>query len=266
MTRSRIASSALTLALAGFAGACGTTGGRPISLSLAVERSGPASFTTATGWDVVLDEAHLLVGAVYAYAPEGAVASIRRLERLLVPVARAHGGVDPYGGRVVRCEWLSQVAVDLLAPAPTSLGVGHGSFGAASDATVLLDAPAGALADPSGPLRGHHAWVAGTATSPSTGASIAFEGGLDISDEGTARLVEGIALAATLDDGGEVRMAVALSRWLDAVHFDRLLDAGAAPRALAEGTQGHVAWLLAVREPRTWSTTYAAAAVPGAGR
>jgi hypothetical protein len=86
--------------------------------------------------------------------------------------------------------------------------------------------------------------------------TIAFEGGLDVPDEGTTRLVEGMTLEATLDDDGEVRAHVELSRWLDAVHFDRLPDAGAAPRVLADGTQGHIAWLLALRDPRSWSMTY----------
>lgn len=243
----------LSIVLALFV-ACGTTGGRPIALTLAVDRSGATTFTTATGWDVVLDEAHLLVGAIYVYAPEGMTARLEDLSRVLVPVARAHGGVDAYGGRPVRCEWLRQADVDLMSATPTSLGAGTGSYGRASEGTVLLDAPAGALADVGGALHGHHAWVSGTATS--AGATIAFEGGIDIADEGTARLVEGIPLEATLDDDGEVEVHVDVSRWLDAVHFDRLPDAGAAPRVIADGTQGHVAWLLALRDPMAWAMGY----------
>lgn len=234
--------------------ACGTTGGRPIALTLSVDRIGETAFTTSAGWDVVLDEAHVLVGAIYAYAPEGMTASLERLERLLVPVAWAHGGVDAYLGRPVRCEWLSQADVDLMSTEPTSLGVGTGSYGLADEGTVLLDAPSGSLADAGAPLHGHHAWVSGTATMDET--TIAFEGGIDIEDEGTSRLVEGLTLGEVLDDDGEVRVHVEVSRWLDAVHFERLPEAGAAPRVLADGTQGHVAWLLALRDPMTWSLAY----------
>jgi hypothetical protein len=250
MRRAPIFCAALGATLLSFA-ACGTTGGRPIVLSLSVGRAGPTSFTTRMGWDVVLDEAHLLVGAIYAYGPEAAMA---RLERVLVPVAYAHGGLDGFLGRPVRCEWLAQVDVDLMSMEPTSLGVGVGSYGLTSEGTVLLDAPRGALADPSGPLHGHHAWVSGTATMGTT--TIGFEGGIDVADEGTARLVEGIPLDATLDDDGEVRVYVEVSRWLDAVHFDRLPDAGAAPRVIADGTQAHVAFLYGLREPMAFSMSY----------
>jgi hypothetical protein len=234
--------------------ACGTTGGRPIALTLSVDRVGETRFTTATGWDVVLDEAHLLVGAIYAFAPEGLSARFERLERLLVPVAYAHGGLDAYLGRAVRCEWLSQADVDLVSSEATSLGSGAGSYGLADEGTVLLDAPRGALASADAPLRGHHAWISGTATRDAT--TIAFEGGIDVEDEGTARLVEGIPLGETLDDDGEVRVHVDVERWLDAVHFERLPDAGAAPRVMSPGTQGHTAWLLALRDPHDWSMTY----------
>lgn len=231
------------------AAACGTTPGAPAAATLVLAPS-TASFTTATGWSITLDEAWLVPSALYVYAPDGD--TMASLARVLVPVAHAHGGHDPFGARRVRLEWLGPRALDLLARGRVEIGVLDGSVGPTSDATLAFGVLPDDLAASTGPSRGHHAFVAGTATRE--GQTIAFEGGLDLAGDGTQPLIEAIAIDARVEAEGELAMTVDLARWLDEAQLDRLPDAEV--RVLAPGTQPAIAWSLGLRDPRAYPLTY----------
>ncbi len=238
-----------TLALTSLSfAACGNTGGRPITVNLFAEGDGD-TFTTATGWTVTLTDAHLVLGPVYLLAPIATT-----LRSVILPVAYAHGGHDDFAGRTVRAEWLEQASVDLLAIERTSLGIADGSAGPAGDVTVLLEPPVAASSSAS---HGHHAWLAGTAVMGA--ASISFEGGLDIPDDGLSRQVEGIPASGDYDTDGEVTLTAHVSSWLDQMHFDRLPEpAVAEPRVIAAGSQPYAAWYIGARTSSAFSTRYVA--------
>lgn len=229
--------------------ACGVTPGRAIEFAVVAEGSA-GTFTTTTGWEVTLREAFVAVGPLYAFAPDDAVA---RARALLLPVAHAHGGEGLFGMRPVRGELTEQVLVDALAERSV-LGTAHGSAGPTLDLTLLLDAPHGELASATSPLRGHHLWVAGSATQGST--EVSFEGGLDIPDEGMVRLVESIPLEGEADEGAELVVSMHVSAWLDDAHFDRLPEASEGPRVIAAGAQPHTALYLGARSARAWSARW----------
>jgi hypothetical protein len=238
---------ALGLTSTSFA-ACGTTSGRAITMNLFAEGDGD-TFTTTTGWTVDLTDAHVAMGPVYVLAPVTTV-----LRELVMPVAFAHGGHDDFSGRSVRAEWLEQLAVDLLATERTSLGTADGSAGPAGSVIVDLEPPTGSNVTP---VHGHHAWIAGTATRGEE--VIAFEGGLDIPDEGLSRRVEGIPASGDFDTDGELTITVHVSSWLDAMHFDRLPEpASGETRVIASGVQPYTAWYIGARSSSAFSTTYVA--------
>jgi hypothetical protein len=240
--------------------ACGTTGGQPATGELfLLPTSG--TFTTATGWDVVLDEARLVAGSLCVYAPDGdTMASLSPLGPgpwgLGPSVALAHSGHDPFGSRRVRMEWLGPSALDLLATEPTVLGAMDGSVGPTTDTTLAFDGLQGQLASTSGPSHGHHAWIAGTASRVVSGTTetIAFEGGLDVEIGGTEHLIEAIASDATVATDGRWSLAVDLWRWLDQAHFERLPEAET--RSVTPTTQVGIAWELGLRDPASLTLTY----------
>lgn len=227
--------------------ACANTPGRAIELMLFAQGDGGASFTTRAGWDVVLTEARLAMGPVYVLAPRPS--ALRRL--LSIPTAYAHGGADEYATLGVRCEFLEQVSLDLLATEPTLLGMGYGSAGAIGDAEVDIDPPDASIA---APTHGHQAWVAGTATMG--GTSIPFEGGLDIALLTISRRVQGIPASGTVDDGSRITITVHVRSWLDEMHFDRLaIPATGTTRELVAGTQPYDAWILGARTSTAFAVT-----------
>ncbi|MFN9811999.1 MAG: hypothetical protein ACK6CU_20460 [Deltaproteobacteria bacterium] len=259
MAPSRMApSSQFALVLSGtllaFA-ACGTTGGHPATGELFLLPS-RGSFTTASGWDVVLDEARLVAGSLYVYAPAGDTQASLTPLGLGPSVAFAHGGHDPFGSRRVRMEWLGPAVLDLLADDTAALGTMDGSVGPATDATLAFEALRGALASPESPTRGHHAWIAGTASRLLDGEteSIAFEGGLDFEIAGTENLIEAISSEAEVETDGHWALGIDLPRWLDQARFERL--PGAEMRAVSPGSQAAVAWELGLRDPATFALTY----------
>lgn len=247
----------IALSLCTFA-ACGVTPGRPASVEVyarAVPEAGeinPLEFATATGWRVTLHEARIALGPLFVFGATDAVAQLRGA---LLPVARAHGGEGLFGMRPVLAELSEQREVD-LARGVTSLGIAHGAEGIAVDATLVLDAPRGSLGAVDGPLRGHHLWVAGVARRDSE--ELAFEGGLDIPDEGTLRHVEGLALDALIEDGGRIEVGVHPRYWLDAAHFERLPlpIAEGAPRVITIGSQVRGALYLGARSADAFSLAW----------
>lgn len=249
--------SALLVAFA----ACGTTRGAPATAILRLAPS-TGTFATTTGWEVTLDEAFLVLGGVYVYAPEGdptAGLDPRVLGAFGPGVALAHGGHDPFGSRRVRIEWLGPERLDLLGTEPVEVGPMDGSVGRTTDATLAFEPLAGELLEPGALNHGHHAWISGTATRTAMGTSemIAFEGGLDFAAGGTENLVESVATEADVGATGIWTLEVDVSRWLDEAHFERL--DGTDPRPVDSRTQVGIAWDLGLRDPRAFSLTYVAA-------
>jgi hypothetical protein len=233
------------------------TEGRAVAFELALESAVSAGattrgeFDTDTGWHVVLDEARIALGPIYLYGDEGAL-TLRSLGRALVPVAHAHGGADMYIGRIVRGEYLDAVVFDALAPERLALGTVSGRAGHASALRVDVAGPA---ADLAGLLRAHSAWVHGVASKD--GATVTFEGGLDIPDDGLARHIDGIPMDVAIDDGVTVVVALQLRAWFAAAHFDRLTERGAdGTYAIGAATQVRTAWYLGARSLSAFSTSH----------
>lgn len=227
--------------------ACGTTPGRVITVMLRARADGSPSFTTATGWDVTVTEARLVLGPVYILAPR----TTALLQLFQMPVALAHGGADEYATLGIRAEWLDQISLDMLATEPTILGEGNGVAGAIGDAEVDIDPPGTAI---SSATHGHQAWLVGTASMGAT--MIPFEGGLDIADLTIARRVQGIPCSGDVDDGSELTVGVHLHSWLDRMDFDRLpAPSSGAVREIVPGTQPYNAWLLGARTSTAFAIT-----------
>jgi hypothetical protein len=202
---------------------------------------GQGVFDTGTGWRVVLDEALVALGPVYLYAPADSLA--RRLEWVLVPVARAHGGTDPYAGRVVRGELLDAFVLDVLAPERRVWTDLSGSAGRVENLRADLPGPE---AGGAGSLRGYHAWVRGSATRGEE--RVRFAGGLIIPSDGLSEQVEGIPLDGLLEDGATVTLAVRPHAWFDGAHFERLPPPGGdGVRPIVPDSQVRNAWYLGAR-------------------
>lgn len=240
----------LGLALTCFSvAACTSTAGVPVEAQLTLASLSDGSATTVSGWSVALDEAVILVGPIYVYASEGS--AMASLKSALTPVARAHGGFDPLAGRLVRAEYLEQFAFDALAATPVSLGPISGLLGPVDSASLVLDEPRGANASSDGATRGHHAWVRGRATREDV--TVSFEGGLDLSDEGLTRRVDGIVVSgAPIDEGAEVRLGVDPSRWLAEADFASLVAGGG---TITPETQPYRAWRLGLRSSLAYQVT-----------
>ncbi len=230
----------MTCALAALHAACAATAGVPITLGLAIEPLSDGVATTPSGWRVELTEARVLLGPIYAYAP------LDEPMAFALPLgpatARAHGGFDPLDGRLVRAEHLEQHAFDALG-GRVHLGPIDGLLGAVDEVSVILDEPRGANLAADGPTRGHHALVRGVATRE--GATVAFEGVLDIADEGLSRRVDGIRVeGGALVDGATLVIGVDPARWLSEADFSAL---PAEDAVLGDDTQPHRAWRLGLR-------------------
>src|SRR5262245_53817825 len=100
---------AVLLLLAAACGGSGT-GGEAVQYtlgfeSMAADGATPGHFTTASGWDVELDEARIALGPVYLFNNEPpSAALLPRIMRWVVPVAHAHSGFDEFDGGTVRGE------------------------------------------------------------------------------------------------------------------------------------------------------------------
>ena len=232
---------------------CGETEGEVVTIEVALETPvEPAGFTTSTGWEVRLDEAWIVMGPLFAFAPRfegGAIAAVRSF---LWPVARAHGGTDPLNGRRVRAEWLPQVVFDAIAAEPLTLGLVEAESGAVDAVTVTLSPPEMRAGDET---HGHHLWARGEATRD--GVTIPFEGGLDIPDEGLARRVENIPIDAFLEQGGRWVLTVHASEWFQDAQFDRLTEQNEdGVFLITTESQVRGAWLLGARGTRAYAARF----------
>lgn len=235
---------AVALALLGVA-SCVSTAGVPVGVRLAIEPTGAGASTTPTGWRVVLEEARVLLGPLYAYAPEHD--AMAWLAPLGASRARAHGGFDPLGGRLVRFEHLDQIAFDALG-GRVDVAIARGLRGAVDEVSVVLDAPRGANAALDGPTRGHHLSVRGVATRG--GERVDFEGGLDLEEAGIVRRVDGIGVEGPpLDEGSTLLLRVDPARWFAEADFTGL----ASPVVLTPSLQPHRAWRLGARSSGAYS-------------
>jgi hypothetical protein len=234
----RVVVGALALTLA--APSCNSgTGGRlvPIELRL-VGDSSAARFTTTLGFEVALDEAELLVGPLYAFAP--ADEPIARSHAAL-SVAHAHGGLDPLDGRKVRAELLDRVLVDALSDEPIP-------FETLAEEGAIDELRVGLEAEPSR-LDGHLARVVGTATRD--GVAHAFEAFVDVGASPNERRVL-VPFVADLTEGTVVELRLDPRAWLDGVAFDRL-GACETPCDFPDGSQAAASAALGVRSVRAYA-------------
>lgn len=243
---------ALSIISFALAAACNATAGVPIELTLVLEGSGAAPATTPSGWQVTLTEARIALGPLYAFAPSDEMARAREsLRRALVPVARAHGGFEPFEGREVRTQVLDRHVLDALGE-PIVLREVDGLEGGVEAITILLEPPAPEHASA---LHGHHAWVAGTAIRNGAGGTeaVGFEGGLDLSDEGLTRRVDGISVGAPIAEGATLTIAADASAWLREADFTGLTPDPDGVVRLGPATQPYRAWLLGARSAGSYS-------------
>ena len=217
----RIVLGALALTLA--APSCNAgTGGRLVPIELRLVGDPSASrFTTALGFEVTLDEAELVVGPLYAFAP--ADEPITRRTHGALAVAHAHGGLDPLDGRKVRAETLAEE-------------------GTIDELRVGLEA------EPT-QLDGHLARVVGTATRDDV--TRAFEAFVDVGASPNERRVL-VPFAAELTEGSVLELRLDPRAWLDGVAFDRL-GACESPCDFPDGSQAATAAALGVRSVRAYA-------------
>ncbi len=265
--------SLVLLALLMGAASCGETLGRPVLFEIGLEVDAgddddPASFSTATGWEVELEQAVIAVGPIYLYenrpiasVPDdasewGLQALVSGVGELLLPTAHAHAGDNIFDGGVLKGEMLHQIAFDLLAaPSRVGLGTARGIAGPVGSFSVILWEPTGQTLGATDALGDYHAYVSGTASKD--GQTIAFEGGVVIPDIGVNRRVDGLAADFELDDDGLFIVSLDPAAWFDSANFELLLSQSEPDDqgryALHEDTQVAIAWTQALRRPRSWS-------------
>ena len=208
--------SSLLVALA-FACSAGT-GGRAISIEMALSGTDEPSFTTTLGWDVELSMARITVGPVRIFAPADAP-----IAQLLLPSrAFAHGGLDPLDGRAVRGELLELIELDALDPMSVERAA-PGEEGPVDEVSVELVPP----------RMGATAQVAGEAMRD--GETVSFSGEISL-EEDEFRRVEGIELAAFLTEGSRVEVTVD-------------------PR-IEDVSQAHAAWRIGLRSARAFHAQF----------
>jgi len=225
-----------SLALSILAAACTAegsgTGGRSVIFDVAVQPPeymiDGAEFTTANEWHVELDEAVIAIGPVYLWE-EGGVSALESddepdlvsmVSELVLPTAHAHPGDVWFDGGTLRGEYLEQVAFDLVGGDAGVLGTARGIAGEVRSLTIVLDPPTAGTLGSASELRGHHAWVSGTARRGRQ--VVAFEGGLEIPAEGVQRQVDGVPIEGELDDDGTLVLGVNPKAWFDQANFETL--------------------------------------------
>jgi hypothetical protein len=246
--------------MAALATACEAAAGREVTVSMSLAartRAGgaPDRFVTATGWDVTLDEASVVLGPVYLFEnppPSASVTPRWRPDDWFVRTAWAHAGDQHFAGGAVLAEYVGQVVLDVRRGEPLELGQVTATAGRARSFSVLLDPPRSARVEAA---HGHHAWVRGRATKDAS--TVAFEGGLDIPDEGRLRRVDGLPLEAPLEEGGRFTLVVHPDAWFDSADFGKLPAAeGEAPRTITRETQPGAVWFNAARGAASFSGRY----------
>lgn len=201
-----------------------------------------SDFETATGYRVQLDEAQLELKGVYLYAPASAsLSAVAWLERQLVTVAQAHGGVDVEKGRRVLAEWTKAMSVDALSDAPVRLAETDAEGG-------TVDAVKLQLAD------GVVARVHGSAERD--GKRWSFDAEIDPS-EGVQRHVELLSIKESIAEGSVVQVTVHPKTWLDLCEFERLGAPAEDAVTVPSDNQVGRALSIGVRSPNAFSVQIA---------
>jgi hypothetical protein len=242
------------------------TGGRAVTVDFAVtartdDDETLGAFTTADGWNVTLEEAHVAFGPVYLYENSAPLASLVRvpaaltgaLSDALIPSARAHAGDNQFAGGTVLGELAEYLVVDALADDVQKFEGRAALYGAPQSLGLRL--PAEAVRG-GAPLFGHQAFVRGTAT---RGDDVRCFSGGTTPESDARRDVNGLPFSGTLDDGVTVTVAVHPNAWLASARLDDLTttdDNGCL--VITEGDPVAAAWSAALRSARSFSATTAA--------
>ncbi len=220
-----------------------------------------ATFANARGWNIALTEARVALGPVYFYGAEPQATLFDRL--LGIRVAHACPAHAQYDRGAVLGELLQQHVIDLLSQQEQSTGVVAGEAGTCRMIELHLhppgQVPPGSPTNAFSALNGHTAWIAGTATKES--ATIQFQGGMTIPDQGTMQIVENIGaqidLTGASNQSGRVVIQVLLDKWFANVDFSTLPEnTEGGPRQFALDSQAYVAWLAGIRSRYSYALTW----------
>jgi len=237
--------------------ACGSdTKGELVQVSWQLDQNSPdnADFSTATGYDVHLDQAVVALGAAYAYAPAAQSPSAVAHRFSFTSVAYAHGGLDAESGRRVLAELpagSAPIAIDALSSQAIALPTTSAEAGNV-DALKLELAAAGAIS--AEPLRGAVVQVRGQATRD--GQTLRFSATLDDVTPNTIDLTD---LTAELSAGSVLHIQVHPRTWLDRCEFAELAPSTTGGSTATEAeivapadSQLIRALQIGVRNPEAW--------------
>jgi hypothetical protein len=217
------------------------TSGERVQVSWVLDQDAQAEhaeFETRSGYRVQLEQARVELASVYLYAPPSArLSALAWLERSVVSVAHAHGGIDNEKGRRVLAEWTKPMNIDVLDTSAVELSE-TSAEGGTVDAVKLL------LKD------GVVAHVRGEAERD--GQRWRFEAEVTPSEQ-VARTVELIELEQRLEEGSVVHVRVQPEAWLELCDFSQL---GAAPDehvTIEPDSQVGRALSIGVRSPKAYS-------------
>lgn len=192
-----------------------------VPMRWAFEPANP-NFTTATGWEVQLDEARIGIGAEYVYAPQAEKqGALALLSHAFVSVAHAQGGLDPGNGRRVMAELLEPFVADLLAPESTAAPPVQAEVGEFDAWTVELSDAAAGLDG----LHGASAYVRGQAIRGDQ--HIRFEAAPSFGADPTLRRIELPFHDGRLDLATVLSLSFQPAVWFAQCEFERLQPAAA---------------------------------------
>lgn len=217
--------------------------GERVQISWVLDQDATDAFETQTGYRIQLEEARIDLASVYLYAPATArLSALAWLERGLVNVAQAHGGIDNEKGRRVLAEWTEPMRIDALAGA---VALDETSAEGGKVDAVKLVFNGGAVAH----VRG---------TAERDGKYWSFDAEVEPAEE-VVRAVELIELDQTLEQGSAVHVRVQPKAWLDLCEFSRLgegsADASAPSVEIATDDQVGRALSIGVRSPNAFAVT-----------
>ena len=224
-----------------FAACASETSGERVLVSWVLdqaEAADQAEFETQTGFRVELDEARVELSSVYLYAPPSArLSAFAWLERGLVSVAHAHGGIDNEKGRRVLAEWTKPMMIDALDSAPVELADTSAEGGGVDAVKLLFN-------------EGVVAHVRGRAERD--GEQWRFEAEVSPAEEVT-RAVELIELDEMLAESSVVHVRVRPAAWLDLCDFSQLGEGSEDLVTVGADSQVGRALSIGVRSPNAYS-------------
>jgi hypothetical protein len=247
-----------------------STGGRAVDVTFSVRgtsddaNASTRRFTTYTGWEVLLEEAHVAVGPFIVWenppplessAPSSKPAS---LWDWLVPDAHAHPGDTHFNGGNAKAEWMGQTVLDALSPDAQRF-VAPGVAGPARSVTIYLEPPRADL-EGAAWLEGDHLRARGSATKD--GQTWRFAGGIVLPPEGGRREINGIPVEGDVDEDVDVALVIDPAAWFIEVDFSELSsvepDADGVRQIPDDGSIA-AAWEIGARSLTTGTATPSAA-------